>query len=380
VTFKGDPHRVLGVPQGASIAEVKRAYRLLAKRNHPDAGEGSLARFLEIQAAYEVLARRDAAGGIRAGAARTPGRRPAQQGPRTGGSRRGSGERADDPGVPPPPGTEWARRPREDGGRTATGAGRAGPTADAGHAARNPGGNPRTATLGSTTYGEAGTYDEAGRAAEPAWQGADWYGPVSGTYWTLNPKEYADPRKHGPEYLARSSSARVRDAHGRLPLDHENLGAPYASKPTSPNAGARTAPPRTTVTRARDGTGVRQTAWPGPVERLVVGGLGWLPFGMLLAAAAGLPGGLIATLPIQAVGLVGMLRAPRLAWASAGGLVAVIVCAIPFVGALAALGVAVRPGAPAPVTLVVLAAFAWCAGAAVASSGRLIGRPWRAGP
>ena len=29
-------------------------------------------------------------------------------------------------------------------------------------------------------------------------------GPASGTYWTLNPKEYADPRKHGPEYLARS--------------------------------------------------------------------------------------------------------------------------------------------------------------------------------
>jgi hypothetical protein len=25
-----------------------------------------------------------------------------------------------------------------------------------------------------------------------------------GTYWTINPREYADPRKHGPEYLARA--------------------------------------------------------------------------------------------------------------------------------------------------------------------------------
>jgi hypothetical protein len=28
-------------------------------------------------------------------------------------------------------------------------------------------------------------------------------GADSGTYWTVNPREYADPRKHGPEYRAR---------------------------------------------------------------------------------------------------------------------------------------------------------------------------------
>jgi hypothetical protein len=28
-----------------------------------------------------------------------------------------------------------------------------------------------------------------------------------GTYWTINPREYADPRKHGPEYLARARRA-----------------------------------------------------------------------------------------------------------------------------------------------------------------------------
>jgi hypothetical protein len=75
-----------------------------------------------------------------------------------------------------------------------------------------------------------------------------------------------------------------------------------------------------------------------------------------------------------------MLRVPRLAWASAGGLAAVIAFAIPGVAALAALGIPVRPGGPAPVGLILWAALAWCGGAAFAASGRLIGRPWRARP
>jgi len=52
-----DPYRTLGLAPTASLAEVKAAYRRLAKTNHPDAGgEGSLPRFLAIQAAYERLA------------------------------------------------------------------------------------------------------------------------------------------------------------------------------------------------------------------------------------------------------------------------------------------------------------------------------------
>ena len=57
------------------------------------------------------------------------------------------------------------------------------------------------ATLGSTSY------DGATAPFEPDWGGASWYGTTSGTYWTLNPKEYADPRKHGPEYQARARRA-----------------------------------------------------------------------------------------------------------------------------------------------------------------------------
>ena len=51
-----DPYATLGLPSGASLDEVKRAYRALAKRYHPDsAGEAAMTRFLAIQAAYEAL-------------------------------------------------------------------------------------------------------------------------------------------------------------------------------------------------------------------------------------------------------------------------------------------------------------------------------------
>jgi hypothetical protein len=51
--------------------------------------------------------------------------------------------------------------------------------------------------MGSTSY------DEARDPADPSWAGASWYGPTTGEYWIVNPREYADPRKHGPGYLGR---------------------------------------------------------------------------------------------------------------------------------------------------------------------------------
>ena len=56
MTFQGDPYRTLGIAPGASLNEIRSAYRRLAKQYHPDAaGERALPRFLAIQAAYERL-------------------------------------------------------------------------------------------------------------------------------------------------------------------------------------------------------------------------------------------------------------------------------------------------------------------------------------
>ncbi len=47
---------ILGVPRDASIAAIKRAYRRLAKKYHPDVAAAALVdEFRELQAAYETL-------------------------------------------------------------------------------------------------------------------------------------------------------------------------------------------------------------------------------------------------------------------------------------------------------------------------------------
>lgn len=45
---------ILGVPKGASDDEIKKAYRRLAAKHHPDRG-GDTAKFQEIQSAYDTL-------------------------------------------------------------------------------------------------------------------------------------------------------------------------------------------------------------------------------------------------------------------------------------------------------------------------------------
>ena len=57
-TTPKDLYGVLGVPKGASADEIKKAYRKLARQNHPDKNPGDVeaeARFKEIQTAYDVL-------------------------------------------------------------------------------------------------------------------------------------------------------------------------------------------------------------------------------------------------------------------------------------------------------------------------------------
>lgn len=53
-----DFYQVLGVPDSASVAEIKKAYRRLAKQHHPDANPdnaGAAERFKEISEAHAVL-------------------------------------------------------------------------------------------------------------------------------------------------------------------------------------------------------------------------------------------------------------------------------------------------------------------------------------
>lgn len=61
-SFKGDPYAVLGVAHGASLSDIKRRWRDLAREHHPDRaiGEGGdtrqlTTRMARINAAYDLL-------------------------------------------------------------------------------------------------------------------------------------------------------------------------------------------------------------------------------------------------------------------------------------------------------------------------------------
>jgi DnaJ-class molecular chaperone len=57
-----DPYEVLGVAKGASAADIKSAYRRLAKKLHPDANKQdpkAASKFAELNAAHEILGDED---------------------------------------------------------------------------------------------------------------------------------------------------------------------------------------------------------------------------------------------------------------------------------------------------------------------------------
>lgn len=402
MAFDADPYRTLGLAHGATLAEVKRAYRRLVKANHPDAvGSGGLARFLAIQSAYEQLVE-GAAGPAGRPRPANPPRRPSAADPdRADATRRAYGGRprarrpAEEPEAPkaPPPGAEPGRRRGK-------------------------------ATLGSTSYDDANP-----AATEPDWSGASWYGTTSGTYWTINPKEYADPRKHGPEYQARARRATAArpepDGPGERPSSpiHEpaswwtSTGSPpepQADAEADPTARPRAPEPppdRGEPRPLRDDPPPGRDELPpdpgrafaelaraltdpragGPRARVVRAFAGWIPvalgIGWVLGELTGC-GRFAATcdpsvgpliLLLQGAALVGLLLSPLLASLAAAAAVGLLVAAVVATLILSATGTAADEGSRRA-TLGLLLVLSWLAGLVIAIAQRVRAAPPRVGP
>jgi hypothetical protein len=293
--------QALGLPAAPTIHAVKAAYRRLAKSVHPDAvgTNGDAARFARLTEAYEVALAEAAAAG-----------------------RRGA------PAARAEPPTRPRRPPRARPGREASEA-----TTE----------RPR-ATPGSTSYDGAQSDDE-----DPPWGGAEWVGADSGTYWRVNPKEYADPRKHGAEYRARGRRPVHHERRERAVMQDDDTAATEFSERASAHVPAR--------------------SWPSVEWRLFYALIASTPS---IALAPLLPG-----VGVQLLILGIALVLPPVAWVAAYG--------------TAALGLVVAPwlllaqsGLPLPATEGpgLLAALIWAGayllGALLAAAGRLRSRPWLA--
>ena len=289
--------RVLGLPSAPTVEAVKQAYRGLAKSLHPDAAGGSAkpAAFARLTEAYEVALNEASAANRR-------------------------GEPRLRPSSPPPPRQRSA--PRRD-------------AATRFWIAR---GVRARATPGSTTYDGAGPED-----GDQPWDGAEWVGADSGTYWRVNPKEYADPRKHGAEYRAR----------GKRPVRRDR-----SEQRVSPSEAAYI---------TEEERGLAPVRWPSTVWRLFYALAGWLPWLALPMSPLSIGVALL---------LLGLfLVAPRVAWVAAHGTAALLIVA----AAWLALGLIGLP-LPGSGETQLIAGAIWAAlyllVALLAAVGRLRAQPW----
>ena len=289
--------RVLGLPSAPTVEAVKQAYRGLAKSLHPDAAGGTAkpAAFARLTEAYEVALNEASAANRH-------------------------GETKPKPSSPPPPRQRSA--PRRD----------AAPREPEAHGAR------LRATPGSTTYDGAGPED-----GDQPWDGAEWVGADSGTYWRVNPKEYADPRKHGAEYRARGKRPVRRD---RSEQRSSQVGAAYATE---------------------EGRALTPDRWPSMAFRLFYALVGCLPWLALRMSP------LTISAELLLLGL--LLLVPRAAWAAAHGTAALLLVAAAWL-TLGLIGLPLPGSGDAQLLAGAIWAAVYLLGALLAAAGRLRARPW----
>ena len=289
--------RVLGLPSAPTVEAVKQAYRGLAKSLHPDAAGGTAkpAAFARLTEAYEVALNEASAANRH-------------------------GETKPKPSSPPPPRQRSA--PRRD----------AAPREPEAHGAR------LRATPGSTTYDGAGPED-----GDQPWDGAEWVGADSGTYWRVNPKEYADPRKHGAEYRARGKRPVRRD---RSEQRSSHVGAAYATE---------------------EGRALAPDRWPSMAFRLFYALVGCLPWLALRMSP------LTISAELLLLGL--LLLVPRAAWAAAHGTAALLLVAAAWL-TLGLIGLPLPGSGDAQLLAGAIWAAVYLLGALLAAAGRLRARPW----
>ncbi|MCA3720608.1 J domain-containing protein [Phenylobacterium sp.] len=138
-----DPYEVLGVPRSAGADEVRKAFRKLAKKHHPDANPGDKAaeeRFKQVSAAFDLLGDAEKRRKFDAGEIDAEGREvfrgfagPGQGGP-FGGGGPGGFDASDFGDIL---GEMFGRRTGRAGGRSGAGPG-AGPGSGPGFAPRGP--------------------------------------------------------------------------------------------------------------------------------------------------------------------------------------------------------------------------------------------------
>jgi curved DNA-binding protein CbpA len=282
-----DPYRELGVTRGADLAQIRIAYRALAKRYHPDAPGGDTVRFLAVQKAYLLLSdplrRRDwdakhAPGPVRANADPPPRPRRSES------PRKRTSSSAPPPKAARPSSTEgetdaerreaWSASDRDPASRTHTW------TADG-----VPWWNDFRSNGTRPTNGDGTPSPAASGGSEHVTPDADVYSRSSGAAWSMAARRYfrkgdADlPRRgvfrtRGTQVVTGAEARRVAEEEARRAARVEDLLRTRPGTAASPRQSfthespTRDRPsPRPPASKAPPAKGPAKPASPAPATR-----------------------------------------------------------------------------------------------------------------